>query len=189
MTDLRTDNEIREQYRALAEAAVGLSNEGDTAAVTAFAFAVITSAFDLSNPSRRAEICRMSTCELRERVILDDSGIHEDVFAAPYRDEKAGEDVVAVYRRYGAWHGPDYVPGIGDTVAIGGPEHMFRVTKITGNVYRTVQGGERTDDAARVQEIKAIDRVYHPGPTAHFDGRPVIGVGDCVKTGRAQSDW
>lgn len=180
----------RQQSIDLANEGIGLSAEPAT--YESYTEAIITSLADLADAVKRKAMSAMSSCGLYALRRMDLMGILSALLSDAYEDGKAIENVIAILLAVGALRPADYVPLDGDFVVILNPTHVFIVTAIEGNVYTTVQGGERMADVTRSECIEEVKRVYTPATettVAHFDGREVYRVGDCVTLVAHGSGW
>jgi hypothetical protein len=117
-------------------------------------------------PSVAASMAKMSTCGLFVRGLLAQLGAADARLVAPYRVGQVNSDIAAMAHEANAIRLLDEAEP-GDIVMILGPEHVFVVESIDGDVWSTIQGGER--DQYRDQVIERIERHKRGGA---FDGRP-----------------
>lgn len=180
-----TDDELREEWAAIARDAIGLSADGPKA--SAYLLAVVTSIHDLMDPKACAAALVESSCALRARRViqkwLSDAGLKPiELLEQPYREGRAVSDIEEIGDMSDSWRGPDRTPLLGDIVTILGPTHVLEVTAIDGAKYTTAQGGER--DGAGGECIAEVTRTFFPGRLVHLDARPLYGSLDVVAFSR-----
>jgi hypothetical protein len=113
------------------------------------------------SPEVAEAMSRESGCALVVRGFWRLFGIADRRLAAPYVPGKAIAWLVALARERGAWveARPDALPGIGDTVLVGGDpaadggvEHVFTVLELQPDplTIRTLDGGQVDEDKGQI---------------------------------------
>lgn len=163
----------REYLKDLALFDAGLSAAPATR--SAYLDAITWSPIERASPKRCAELCEMSSCELAALSRLFRAGCRHPILLAPYRDRKAGEDLVEIGRDANALRDlrSGYTIGDADIIIIEGPEHALWVTGVRGDTIESVDGGQR--DGEHFEAILPRTRKL-VGNT--LDGRPIAFIID-----------
>ena len=135
-----------------------------------------------------------SGCALTVRGFWRILGLKHELLSKPYRIGMAVADVITIAKERGAWvpcpsvsdSNPIVMPGVGDTVYIGGAdgtyEHVFTVTGTNGLMVYLIEGGRV--DAHGAQIILGAQVSWRPASGHwHHGTRRVNGWVDITKLG------